>query len=83
MTKKLPKVNVTTTMETATTNIIEITGPLLVEMLIGLGYAVPRNAEVYVDVPGGADWSNTPLDVDGETPVKVRWRTNNVETKET
>lgn len=77
------KTKTTIVTQTATTCTLELTGKLLVELLINYGHHVPPNAEVYVCVPGGGDWSNTSLDVDAECPVKVRWKTSEVETKET
>lgn len=35
-------------------------------------FNIPADAEVYVRVPGGADWSNTDLDLK-DAPVQVRW----------
>jgi hypothetical protein len=76
------KTKTTIVTQTATTSTLEVTGKLLVELLIAAGHYVPPNAEVYVCVPGGGDWSNTSLDVDTEHPIKVRWKTNVVESKE-
>lgn len=41
--------------------------------------AVPRVGKivgpvrVYIEVPGGGDWSNSPLDVTADRPVIVEW----------
>ena len=32
-----------------------------------------RNIKVWVDVPGGGDWSNTSLDVDSGCPLHVSY----------
>jgi hypothetical protein len=29
--------------------------------------------KVFVHVPGGGDWSNTDLDIDGDSPITIRW----------
>lgn len=34
---------------------------------------IPENADVYFQVPGGGDWSNTSVDVDDENPIHVKW----------
>lgn len=39
------------------------------------GISVPQNAEIYISVPGGGDWSNTSLDITEETPIEVSWST--------
>jgi hypothetical protein len=54
---------------------VEITRKDLVEFMKKLGYDLPRDASIYVNVPGGGDWSNTSLDIDKETPVVVTWAT--------
>jgi hypothetical protein len=41
---------------------------------------VPENAEVFITVPGGADWSNTDLDIDSRSPVIIRWKETCFET---
>lgn len=38
-----------------------------------------RNVSIYVYVPGGGDWSNMELDIDGDTPLCIKWE----ETEET
>lgn len=35
-------------------------------------FGIPDDAEVYVRVPGGADWSNMKLDL-LEAPIQVQW----------
>jgi hypothetical protein len=34
---------------------------------------LPDDAYVYVQVPGGGDWSNTELDLSSETSLQIRW----------
>lgn len=34
---------------------------------------IPDSAEVEFYVPGGADWSNTSIEIDDENPVIVTW----------
>ena len=47
----------------------------LVALLRDAGmWAFPDDANVYVQVPGGGDWSNTALDIDDEHPIVVRWK---------
>jgi hypothetical protein len=42
---------------------------------------IPDNAQVWMEVPGGGDWSNMQLDVEPGSPLNVAWVTT--ETKET
>jgi predicted ATP-dependent serine protease len=39
----------------------------------------PRNADIFVQVPGGGDWSNTSLDISDENPVVVSWEEQTIE----
>lgn len=34
---------------------------------------IPETADIYVQIPGGGDWSNTALDIDAENPVTIEW----------
>lgn len=36
---------------------------------------IPVNAEIYIQIPGGGDWSNTSLDITIENPVVITWKT--------
>lgn len=35
---------------------------------------IPENADVFIMVPGGGDWSNMRLDVDNDNPVTITWK---------
>lgn len=54
---------------------LEVPAKALIEALQAVGLAVPTDAEVYVQVPGGGDWSNTSLDIDDACPVVLTWQT--------
>lgn len=34
---------------------------------------VPQTAEICVKIPGGGDWSNTTLDIDGDSLIFIKW----------
>ncbi len=36
------------------------------------GHKIPQDADIYIQVPGGADWSNTSLEL-SEHPVQIEW----------
>jgi hypothetical protein len=48
----------------------------LLLMLRDAGFSVPASAAVVVKVPGGADWSNTDLDIDDDTHITVRFESS-------
>lgn len=35
---------------------------------------IPQNAEIYIMVPGGGDWSNQKLDVNINDPIVISWQ---------
>lgn len=45
----------------------------LVTFLESKGFKIPRDASVYFQVPGGADWSGMAIDIDSDNPVTVAW----------
>lgn len=47
----------------------------LLKALRALGYQIPDDADMFVQVPGGGDWSNTNLDIERDTNLHVRWTT--------
>lgn len=47
----------------------------LIDLLNVVGYDVPQNAEVFVEVPTGGDWSGMDLDVGTDAPLIVRYVT--------
>lgn len=53
---------------------IELTGEQLLRILKDIGYTIPDYATVTVHVPGGGDWSNTDLDIEEQTPIKIAWK---------
>lgn len=61
-------------METKTTETVETTRIAMskVELLKALG--LPQDADVYVEVPGGGDWSNCELNIDNDVPLKITYK---------
>lgn len=45
----------------------------IIEYLESKGVAVAVGAEISVHVPSGADWSDTDLEIDNETKIKVEF----------
>ena len=43
----------------------------------GVPMKVVGPVRVYIDVPGGGDWSGCPLDVSADRPVIVEWEAEN------
>lgn len=65
-----PRIKTKTTKEFKLT----LTKQQLVSALQAAGHQVPVDAHIYVDVPGGGDWSNQPLDLDDtHQPLNVTW----------
>jgi len=58
--------NIQTTV--STTCRIDITRAELIEAL-----NLPKDAEIFISIPGGGDWSNTDLSIDAETPLKAEF----------
>lgn len=52
---------------------LQLTSKDIVGLLQRAGYCVPDSATVVFDVPGGADWSNTTIDISAEHPIGVNW----------
>jgi hypothetical protein len=46
----------------------------LLALLRAAGHDVPDNAGIFVQVPGGGDWSNTTLDID-DAPIQIYYGT--------
>lgn len=46
---------------------------ILEAVLCRFGAKIPSNAQVYVQVPGGGDWSYTNLEINSDTPIVVTW----------
>lgn len=63
----MPRRSKTTTVTSTTTTITY--GAKELRNLLG----IPERAEVFVDVPGGGDWSNMQLDICADTPLVFRW----------
>ena len=59
------------TVHTVRTHRMELTGAMI---LTALGIVHDAKVDVYFDVPGGADWSNTAIDIDSENPIVVTWK---------
>jgi hypothetical protein len=74
----LPRKTIRTT--TTSKHRLELTRKEIIEALQNDNYCVPNNAEVFVEVPGGGDYSNTTLDLDSDVPLIITW-TETSETK--
>lgn len=46
-----------------------------------VGYDISPDAEMYIRMPGGGDWSNMDLDVSSEMPLFVKWTKHYTTTK--
>lgn len=55
------------------TNTINLNSDDIIGLLIEKGYAI-KNGGVTFTVPGGADWSNTEIDIDDSYPITVTWK---------
>lgn len=70
-----------TTVETITHHSVEIPKQGLIDMLneavaVGKGGdfgLIPPDAAVYMDVPGGGDYSGTELHMDRQVTLNLRW----------
>lgn len=65
-------------LETRTVEVkksVEISGQQLVDMLREEGIEIPEgtSVQVFVNVPGGGDYSNCLLDIDEECPITATW----------
>lgn len=60
-------------VSTTTTREITIEKADLLRFLEAAGWVVPSSAIVFVEVPGGGDYSSTDLELVGSRGVKVRW----------
>lgn len=68
------KTSLTTTTETTRVSTILLTGKQIADMVCEVnGVRLSGRISVTFDVPGGADWSNTTLEIDEEHPVTVTW----------
>ena len=62
-------------MKVSTTTVRSIRIELSRQDILGFlkDFSIPRDAGVYVQVPGGGDWSNESLDIGDNCPVIVTW----------
>jgi hypothetical protein len=67
----MPTVEIKT--ETKQTVTMRLTGAEICDLLRGQARAIPATARVYINIPGGGDYSSTRLDVDVDVPVIVTW----------
>lgn len=67
------KIEVKTRKATTETHELRLTGSAIRELLANSGVHVPQGASVYVAIPGGGDWSNTDLSIEGDTAIEIRW----------
>lgn len=58
---------------------LEIDRSFIVNHIKDMGYILPRDAGIYVQVPGGGDYSNAQLDIDKDCPIIVTWATETIE----
>lgn len=65
---RVMKPNVTVNVVTSRDCSMELTGAQIKEAL-----GIPADASVNVRVPGGGDWSNTNLDLDGPHTLNISW----------
>jgi len=63
----------TTIVETTTKHRLELTNVEIIEALRKDDYCIPKDANVFVRVPGGGDWSNTDLDLTDQ-PLVITWQ---------
>ena len=68
----MPRVNVDVDSKTVHRKSCIVGRALLLELLQQAKVEVPPDADVYIRVPGGGDWSNQKLSLD-EHNVEVRW----------
>lgn len=57
---------------TETRKRIELTDSSIRALLKMEGHNIPVKAAIFVEVPGGGDWSNTSLDISA-APVIIAW----------
>jgi hypothetical protein len=74
------RITVTETRVAKTTHHLTLNRAEMINMLRAAGIAVPDHVEIMVRVPGGANWSNTDLEIDAYHKIEVKWE--NVETSE-
>lgn len=65
------KRNITTTER----HEITLTGKDVLHLLRATGLRIPDKAIMEFAVPGGGDWSNTDIAVDGDNPLTISWQT--------
>jgi len=58
---------------------VELAREDLLRLLAGDGVTVDRAAQIFVQVPGGGDWSGTDLEVSDGRPVVITWTTEETE----
>ncbi len=74
----MPAIKVKETKVITTSHEVALTKVMLLA-LIRQGTPIPANANVFVSVPGGGDWSNTDLDIDDDIVIHVHWKTARTE----
>lgn len=66
---------ITTRTKTTKTTYIDLTREQVADALRLAGFNLPDNADIFVRVPGGGDWSNTDLMIDDEITLQVTYTT--------
>ena len=56
-----------------TTYEVKLRGSHIIDMLNEQCHSIPHSASVTLNIPMGGDYSGMSLDVNGHTPVTVRW----------
>lgn len=66
-----PKITMTAT---AFTRVTTTTTATITAADLRAAFGIPEGADIWVQVPGGGDWSHEALPID-EHPVRVQWTT--------
>lgn len=75
-----PNLNPKVERTPATPMILQLDKSKLLWLLRHAGVSIPTSSPVDLDikvsvrVPGGGDWSNTDLDIEGDVTIDVRWK---------
>lgn len=67
----LYKCSITTT--TTSRKHYQISDQSIRDMLSMQGVNVPPEARIFIEVPGGGDWSNCSLGINEDCPINVCW----------
>lgn len=65
-------------VRTETRHTVELDAQDLLECLapkLNIPPEILHRVKLYVEIPGGGDWSNTDLSISSESPLKISWVT--------